>query len=85
MGFDLRLIIGVLFAFTFVIKALLHRYLDKKNNYSGKKFVGAGGMNPFFLLPYFNSVSHQYRYKKIGCNIIWAIGIILLFFLTFVL
>jgi ABC-type multidrug transport system permease subunit len=85
MILDLKFILGLVCGFTFLIKAFLHRYLDKKNNYLEKDLAELGGMNPLFLLPYYNSVSYQYRKKKIGCNIIWAIGILLLFFLIFIL
>ena len=52
-----RLILGLICAIIFIIKMLLHRYLDKKNNYLDKYFLGIG--NLLFAFPYYNQVSHQ--------------------------
>lgn len=71
-----KLIIGLFCVIIFIIKMQIHRYLDKKNNYT-EKFFFVNGVNPIFLLPYYNPVNNTYKKTKTMCNITWILFIIL--------
>ena len=60
----------------FFIKMALHKYLDKKNGYSGK-LSNAMTLHPIFLLPYFQKTTLQTKQAKIWCNIVYVVFLLL--------
>ncbi len=78
---DLKIILGILCTAIIIIKILIHRYLDKKNNYAEKSFV-TYRINFLFLLPYYNVVSDSHRRIKLLCNMLWIFFLCLMILLV---